>query len=617
MNNIKKIKIFLIFIIFAFIILVSWYFIFKGKQKTLIKDVKKNITTKDYLYDKIIKNKGKIINIEWIKIKIDDDFEPKIITKESFDKSIRNMIIWLKKLWITDKNTDITLSSKSIYWNVPTFYLLNKQKKKDADKILNNTLEFIDKNIKDKKLQKELKEQVQSSSLKIKTQILSPFCLTEDQIWQDGYALLCGDWTIYWKPLKKINQLFLTTWPIKLQFYWNYRNFIEKTANYKDIYNYHMYIILYPFVLEYYNQLTNYFKKQWYYEEFKKLINIFLNNKNLCKTKNKELKKWIEKNFDMINQIDIITYMSKCDTNTQLYQKILLNRQKYLFNNLINDSNFLKEIFNFDYEDYIKIKNNIKEIIENKEKDKLNVIKEYEKIKKVVWFYTDFYNMFFNYIFYNKDYKILKDFKNFLNNIDFKDYLQLWYISNSDNNKYNFIPFIYDILQWWIITEPKDNQLIDFNLSARNLKEIFLNKILKPNYNCDIYTEIENKIGELKDYKEILGCFKNKQVYNFLNTVWNTINYRFRLYADFIKLVPLKEFEKMKFFKLMVKLYPDILWWWLNTYDLRQKFYKNLKLYYKFKDERFLIDFFNKYYNQKKDYLRPLENIRKFNYIFY
>jgi len=465
------------------------------------------------------------------------------------------------------------------------------------------------------------------------------------------------------------------------------QNMTTSSNWFKKIYNYNAYLLYFPYVINknivgtmkgfldwYYNNMLK-FNKMLYNDSGILLVNLFTASDDILLNKNKkdptkiikkvyleyqkEAKKY--KNEKVINYIsftqkvnyilsiinkygknlNMIEYYSLTWTSTpdNIHSKIIILDKKIqnsYFETLLKDKKVLSEI-----------NSNFNDTIIKTKKWKKIVLNKIWKDKVILWFYLDILNILPNLaidLYPQDQYFINLYLKHWLNNGKYSELLDSWFIQNETNTKNNFQLFLYNISNGGIIIPPRENDNFDFSLiwdlfknnNSKNANQKARDLILK--YNAQLFTSnklcqkiiILDKKYWLKSFVIAYKCSINSYVLDTFNKKISLFNKRVSKFWMLVwgwkqKIMPW--LASSKFF-LLLKLYPDVMYWRFDTPKERLKFFNDFKLaldmlqkssdskVWEARFKRMMAPYYQ-YFNDINDYIHLRANINTLDLIFY
>jgi len=650
--------------------------------------------------DYLDKNKGKIIKISWLDIYIPEDWTNKWLEgfpkkKESLDKLLSK----LKELWLNNKNTNFILANGG---DLPWPFLSVIATDKERWKSIQEYKEQVEKGLKEiQKIDKQTAEILQDIEKNqytfLGTKDSTWFCISSKPLWIEKWTSVqvCPDVTtllrIVWKNKELVtgiptvdtlyNMPDYTKWDIDKQTNW-----------FKKIYNTEAYLLKYPYVLKYKDKLINYLVKSWYFNKVYS-FDKFLIDSDVYQSK--WIIRWLlwiiwnngydtKNNVINNNWLDLLnkTYNWYLEEVRKYNKKINKNQEKVDNNKIIplTKDQFKEVIIKFAplfydlkeynikwfnkifaelskdkvwFRDYLRIFNdNFAEAEFNKlldDKKYLSLFGKWldkNKIKRITWFYIDTINMVPNYIvlLYPSTKPIIQIIRKlWLDDIKYKEIFNSGYLIQTNNTKNKFVPFLYDLANWWIILEPQDSPIFDWSEiwklaktwkkeDLKKINDIILRKneeLLKPNKFCLNAQQIQ-KDSWVKIFTNIFKCDVNNFALDTFDKVLDKLTRRASqmfsmLYHTKEWILPWLQDDK---YILLVKMYPDILYWRFDTPEERKQFFETFKEAldilrnstdkkdWQARFKRKMTKFY-KYFNDIDDYKHLRVNLNTLNLVIY
>jgi len=459
---------------------------------------------------------------------------------------------------------------------------------------------------------------------------------------------------------------------------------------FKKIYNYNAYLLYFPFVInknirkittsklgDYYNDMLG-LNKMLYADDWLLLVNIIkTTNKILislssatkitAKDEKNIIDNWYNQYIKDTKQYKVKSITSKIFFNNKVYKYLNLFKKygqninildyiskmgKITPDNIKTYITIIDKIFQNSYfvtllndKDLINIINkNIKTITVKNKKWKEHPLDKTAQDKAILWFYTDIVNMLPNLAIdvYPDDNSLIQYYiNNGLNNAKYSPLISFWFIQNQTNVNDSFQFFLYDISNGWIIIKPNDTNIFNFkkiwNLLKNKVNPNDINKILvednqklfTPDNTCQTIDSID-KTSWLSSFRIAYKCSINNFVLDTFNKKLSKFNNRtseFWTLLNSWKKRVLGWLPDNKYF-LLLKLYPDVMYWRFDTKQKREEFFNDFKTAINIlnnstdpklwnSDFDRIMSKYYKYFNDISDYKHLRANINTLNLIFY
>lgn len=595
------------------------------KEKTISKT--EQLKQSKELLSNLEKNRWKFVNIDWLDLFVDIDFSSWFYNKNFWiKKSINNMINKIKWLWINNKNSFIAIGDHNpISWmHSITIKVQDKEKVKDINNTIKNTKKEIQKKFNTKERKKYwniLEENLKNTKAKFMNEDYNEYCLWWTELKTDtASVVMCPDHATLMKLMKDNKELVELDKPT-LDVYTKMKDALQRDLTYKEITSFNTILFKYPFLID---KQKDFFTNKKYLNYYKDMVKLFemTQDKTLTKEWIQKVVKW----FFITKKEDKIKYNKTEQTLYNLLKKYIeqpIKNKKTIADILLIVNNNKKNKYNILLDIYESIRYNMYYAnIKNENK----ITKEDEKNNIWVWFYVDVLNFVININIYNSDkYNILSSIIKPIINDKYKWLLNIWYVPNDKQSSVEVKPFLYDT-KWGILQMPSGLSGVNFSKIwlkyIKNTQE-FQNKINNPNLICQKINKIVKKDSKLSYLKYNLWCFGEKRIQNFIEKYMSKLTKRVSEMFSLLSKDPI-ELTKIKGYFLLLKIYPDVMYFRFSDSKIRWQFIEDFQDAYNVlkntkKENLFELKMqkYYKYFSKVSDYNLLKQNFGNFVFVLY